>query len=411
MDRVRVASGFAVLTLVAAGSIIPARAAAPENVDRSYRAVCPVPPRGNTARCGALVVTNAKGTAATTTTPTGFSPGQFHSAYNLPTQTSVAQTIALVVAYDWPTAKADLDKFNSTFGLPVFPSCSATVTTACFQKVNQSGAASPLPATDGGWAQETAIDVETAHGICQNCKILLVEANSAGFADLAAAENTAAALGANVISNSYGGGDWVLDLSPYEPAYDHPGVAIVAATGDNGYTSSGSVFPASLSGTVAVGGTTLALNTDNSYKSETAWTGGGSGCSYKYAAPSWQTSLPNWASVGCGTKRATADVAADGDPATGASIYDSTPYNRKSGWFKFGGTSLAAPLIAGVYGLAANASAQPYPASIAYANPTALRDITTGSNYSTCAGRTICQAGPAYDGPTGLGTPNGLGGF
>jgi subtilase family serine protease len=391
--------------------MIPARAAAPEHTDRSYHAVCPVPPRGNTARCGAQVVADGKGTPVVTTTPTGFSPAQLHSAYNLPTQTPVPQTIALVVAYDWPTAKADLDKFNSTFGLPFFPSCSATVTTACFQKVNQSGAASPLPPAEAGWAQETALDVETAHGICQNCKILLVEANSASFPNLAAAENTAATLGANVISNSYGGGDWVLDLSPYESAYNHPGVAVVAATGDSGYISSGSVFPASLPGTVAVGGTTLTLNADNSYKSETVWTGAGSGCSFKYAAQPWQTSLSNWAAVGCGTKRATADVAAVADPATGAAIYDSTPNNRKSGWFRFGGTSLATPLIAGVYGLAANASSQPYPASIAYANPTALRDISTGANYSTCAGRTICQAGPGYDGPTGLGTPNGLGGF
>jgi subtilase family serine protease len=370
-----------------------------------------VPPRGNTARCGAIVVTDAKGTPAVTTTPTGFSPAQLHSAYNLPTEAPVPQTIAIVVAYDWPTAKADLDKYNSTFGLPFFPSCSATVTTACFQKVNQNGAASPLPVTNAGWAQEAAIDVETAHGICQNCKILLVEANTAGFADLAAAARTAAAMGANVISNSYGGGDWVIDLSPYEAAYEHPGVAVVAATGDKGYISSGAVFPASLPGTVAVGGTTLALNADNSYKSETTWVGGGSGCSYKYAAQPWQTSLPNWAAVGCGTKHSTADVAAVGDPATGAAIYDSTPYDRKSGWFRFGGTSLATPIIAGAYGLAANASAQPYPAAIAYANPSALRDITTGANSSTCAGRVICQAGPGYDGPTGLGTPNGLGGF
>ncbi|MEA2477555.1 MAG: hypothetical protein QOC87_1754, partial [Actinomycetota bacterium] len=343
--------------------------------------------------------------------PTGFKPSQFHSAYNLPTQAPVPQTIALVVAYDWPTAKVDLDKFNSTFGLPAFPSCSGTVTTSCFQKVNQNGAASPLPSSNASWAQETAIDVETAHGICQSCKILLVEANSAGFADLAAAENRAAALGANVISNSYGGGDWVFDLSPYVSAYDHPGIAVVAASGDGGYTSSGSVFPASLPGTVAVGGTTLALNADNSYKSETTWSGAGSGCSSPYAAPAWQTSLSNWASVGCDTKRAVADVAAVANPATGAAIYDSTKYQGKSGWFVFGGTSLATPIIAGVYGLAGNATSQPYPASIAYANSSAFRDITSGSNISTCGGRTICQAGAGYDGPTGLGTPNGLGGF
>ena len=409
MARVRVLCIVTVVALAAVASALPARADVHEN--RSYHAVCPVPAASNVARCGALVATGSKGTPVTTTTPTGLRPAQFHSAYNLPTQAPVPQTIALVVAYDWPTAKADLDVYNSTFGLPAFPSCSATITTSCFQKVNQNGTASPLPSVDAGWAQETAIDVETAHGICQNCKILLVEATSAGFANLAAAENTAAALGANVISNSYGGGDWVLDFSPYAAAYDHPGVAVVAASGDGGYTSSGSVFPASLPGSVAVGGTTLTVNADNSYKSETTWSGAGSGCSARFAAPAWQTSLANWAAVGCGSKRGVADIAADGDPATGAAIYDSTPYNRKSGWFVFGGTSLATPLVAGAYGLAANASSQPYPASIAYANPGAFRDISTGANFATCGGRTICQAGAGYDGPTGLGTPNGLGGL
>src|SRR6266540_861987 len=141
-----------------------------------------------------------------------------------------AQTIAIVDAFDDPTAKADLDVHDSTYGLPFFPSCGGSVTTACFQKVNQDGNASPLPRKDAGWALEIALDVETAHEICQNCKILLVEATTNSFANLEKAVNTAAALGANAISNSYGGSD----QSPNN-AYNHPGIAITASSGDGSY--------------------------------------------------------------------------------------------------------------------------------------------------------------------------------
>jgi subtilase family serine protease len=338
-----------------------------------------------------------------TAAPTGYGPAQFHGAYALPTTSGAPQTIAIVDAYDDPTAKADLDTYDSAYGLPPFPTCSAAVTTACFQKVNQNGAASPLPRKDPGWALEIALDVETAHQICQNCKILLVEASTNSFSNLAAAVNTAVRLGANVVSNSYGGTETSSSLGG---AYDHPGVAITVSSGDNGY---GVQSPASFATVVAVGGTTLNVTSANAYAGETAWSGAGSGCSAFFGAQAWQTSRADWGTTGCSTRRGVADVSADADPNTGASVYDSTKYQGQSGWFRVGGTSLSAPLVGAVYALAGNASSVSNPASIPYANEGSLHDVTAGTNGS-CA-TSMCTSGPGYDGPTGLGTPNGISGF
>ena len=171
---------------------------------------------------------------------------------------------------------------------------------------------------------------------------------------------------------------------------------ITASTGDAGY---GVEYPAASPYVVAVGGTTLALNGDNTYAGETAWVDGGSGCSTYEPKPSVQTDS------GC-SKRAVADVSADADPNTGAAVYDSVPYSGQSGWFQVGGTSLASPLIAAVYALSGNTSNGLAP----YGNPGALHDVTGGSN-GTCSPSYLCTAGPGYDGPTGLGTPNGLAAF
>jgi subtilase family serine protease len=306
-----------------------------------------------------------------------------------------------VDAFDDPTAKADLDTFDATFGLPFFPSCGGGVTTACFQKVNQSGNASPLPRKNAGWALEISLDVQVAHEICQNCKILLVEARTSGFSNLATAVNTAASLGATVISNSYGGSD-----SSLRAAYNHPGIAITASSGDAGY---GVESPASYNTVVAVGGTTLSLGSNNSYGSERVWSGAGSGCSSLNTARAFQTSATGWSATGCRSKRGVADVAADADPSTGAAIYDSTPYQGRKGWFKVGGTSLSAPLIAAVFALAGNAKSTTYPASLPYGHTASLHDVTAGSNGS--CGTTMCKGAAGYDGPTGVGTPNGLNAF
>lgn len=365
---------------------------------------------------------------------------------------SSTQTIALVDAYDSATITGDLQVFSSQFGLPA-----CTEANGCFRKVNQAGNASPLPASGGelerGWAQEIATDVEVAHGICPSCHILLVEAESNTNANLYAAEQTAASLGATEISNSWGGGEPSIDSS----AFNHPGVVITASSGDSGYLNwfsetapESAEYPASSPHVIAVGGTRLNLNaTTKAWESETVWNdggfsggafrgagAGGSGCSVPFTAAPWQQSLGNWASVGCGSSRAVADVSADADPYTGVAVYDSTETEGNKGWATIGGTSVAAPIVASVFALAGGAHGVAYPARTLYENqrqfPVSLHDVTVGSNgecrkpfekstgtsgcttgeeAQTCSAQAICLAGSGYDGPTGVGTPNGVLGF
>ena len=333
-------------------------------------------------------MTNAAGSPLAASAPpaSALGPAQFAGAYSLPTSAPSSATIAIVDAYDNPNIESDLAAFDSYYGLPA-----CTTANGCFRKVNQVGGTS-YPSKNSGWGLEIALDVETAHEICQSCKILLVEAISPSYANLGAAENEAVALGASVVSNSWGGAESSTESS-LDTYFNHPGVVITASAGDSGY---GARYPAASPYVVAVGGTSLSLNADNSYKSETAWSGTGSGCSAYEAKPSSQ------AGYGC-ARRTIADVSADADPNSGAAVYDTYGY---SGWVQVGGTSLASPLIAAVYALSGNTSNGAAP----YANPTALHDVTSGSNGS-CSPSYLCTAGVGYDGPTGLGSPNGLAAF
>jgi len=355
--------------------------------------VCPGPAGPGSARCHAHVVTDGRGQPNATTSPTGYGPAQFHGAYQLPATTATVQTIAIVDAFDDPNIESDLAVYNSTFGLPP-----CTTANGCFLKVNQNGSASgPFPRTNSGWALEISLDVEIAHAICQNCKIILVEADSNSFANLSAAVDMAARLGANVISDFF-----FNDKSSTETAsdvhYNHPGAAITASSGDNGF---GVEYPAASQFVTAVGGTTLRVDANNNRLSETVWSGAGSGCSAFEPKPAWQTD------AGC-ARRTVADVSADSDPNTGAAVYDTVRLQGQQGWFQVGGTSLAAPLIAAVYALAGNGSAVTY-GSFPYAHTNFLFDVVSGSN-GTC-GTYLCNGGTGYDGPSGLGTPNGTGGF
>lgn len=364
----------------------------------SHIPVCPGPSAPGTTRCHSRVVTDQSSLPKTTSQPAGYGPIQFRGGYNLLNASSSA-TIAIVDAYDHPKIKSDLDTYNSTFGLPPFLNCSATITTSCFQKVNQRGT-TIYPKTDAGWALEIALDVEVAHAVCPTCKLLLVEADSNSYANLMAAVDQAVAMGANVISNSYGSSEFSGETS-FDSHLNIPGVAITFSSGDSGY---GTNYPAASRYATAVGGTTLNLNPDNTYKSESAWSGAGSGCSSFEVQPSWQTSLNL---SGC-TNRMIADVSADANPTTGAAVYDSVRYQGKNGWFKVGGTSLAAPIVAAVYALSGNTAG--YANSIPYANAANLHDIISGSNGS-CGNSYLCTAATGYDGPTGLGSPNGVAAF
>jgi len=360
------------------------------------------------ARAGLLAIAVLGGASvAASTAHAGLTPSQIHVAYGLPRTSTVAQTIAVVVAYDAPTAAQDLRAFTARFGIPA---CSTT--DGCLRKVNQRGEPAPLPGPDptgGRWVSEAALGVQTARGVCQNCRILLVEADSDGRAELAAAVATAVRLGATEVATAY----LQSDEDAGRDAYDHPGVAITAATGDNGYFD-GANYPASLPGVVAVGGTRLTLGAGGRYRGETVWNDGPreittSGCTIFSRAPRWQ--VAEAASVGCGRQRSVADVAAVAAP--GAEIYTSTKVFGLDGWIEAGGTSFASPLVAGVFALAGGVPAGTSAPALLYANFRArageLHDVTRGSN-GPCQ-KPLCRARTGYDGPTGIGTPNGLGAF
>jgi subtilase family serine protease len=374
----------------------------------------PLPAHGQKAVCGATIfgasclshVVTADGGATPLATPTyqyGYSPQNLANAYKWADPTGSSwnwngRTVAIVDAYDNPNAASDLAVYRSQFGLPP-----CTTANGCFRKTNQRGGTAP-PSADVGWGQEIALDLDMASGVCPNCKILLVEADSNSLANLGAAVNEAASQSVTAISNSYGAGEFFGETS-YESYYNHPGVAVTVSSGDSGY---GVEFPAASRYVVAVGGTSLTADSSVRGWSESAWSGAGSGCSSQVAKPSWQTDS------GC-SRRTVADVSAVADPNTGVAVYDSYGSTGGNNWYVFGGTSVAAPIIAGAYGLAGVPAS--YPASYAYAHASSFFDVTSGSNGSCGRGRRnagsayLCTAGSGYDGPTGLGTPNGTSGF
>ncbi len=353
--------------------------------------VCPGPAAPGTARCHSHVVTDKNGSPNASGSPSGYGPVQFRTGYSLTATGSSTTTIGIVDAYDDPNIESDLGVYSTQFSLP-----SCTTTNGCFKKVNQTGGSS-YPQKNAGWALEISLDVEIAHAICPSCKILLVEATSNSFANLLAAEDYAAAH-ATIVSNSWGGGESSGETSN-DSHFNHIGLPITFSSGDGGY---GVEYPAASQYVTAVGGTTLNLNSNNTYKSETVWSGAGSGCSAYETKPTWQKDS------GC-VRRTVADVAADADPNTGAAVYDTVRYQGRLGWFQVGGTSLASPLIAAVYALAGNAT-NTADGSYPYSHTSSLHDVTSGSNGS-CGGSYLCTGVVNYDGPTGNGTPNGTGGF
>jgi hypothetical protein len=394
-SRTRCGAGLLLGLALLFASVASASAAPPSFAPAKgyYKHVC-ADVHGPVARCHAEVVTDQAGTPLTAISPvSGYWPEDLQSAYNLASAAATnggTQTVALVESGDAPTAEADLGVYRHNFGLS-----DCTTTNGCFRKVDQNGGTA-YPATDASWAQETSLDFDMVAAICPNCHILLVEAASASYANLAAAVDTAVRLGATQVSNSYGGSETF--GGSYESHYNHPGVDITVSSGDSGY---GVQFPASSPHVTAVGGTHLVRNSSSpSGWTETAWSGAGSGCSSTFAKPSWQHD------TGC-SRRTVADVSAVADPNTGVAVYDSTPYGGSSGWMVFGGTSVAAPIVAAVNALAGGRSAGSTYGSFAYSNPSLFTDVLSGSNGS-CSGSYLCTAKAGYDGPTGMGTPYGV---
>jgi N-acetylneuraminic acid mutarotase len=321
--------------------------------------------------------------------PTALGPAQIQDAYNLPA-TGQGQTVAIVDAFGDSHAETDLGQFRSFFGLT--PCTSAN---GCFTKVDQNGGTN-YPTDDPGWGLETSLDLDAVSAACPNCKILLVEGTDNSLDSLGIAVNTAVAMGAKYVSNSYGVPGEAPDELSFDQYYTHAGVAVTASTGDTGDVTN---WPATNPNVVGVGGTTLTQDSSSRGWNETAWADGGSGCSPYEPHPDYQTGI----NTQCG-KRAIADISADADPATGLAVYDTLGY---SGWLQVGGTSLSSPLVASMYALAGTPVPGTFPVTYPYQAPTGgLYDITAGSNGG--CGNVLCNAGPGWDGPTGLGTPNGV---
>ncbi len=399
IGRLSLAASLAVLVLAAAG---PAAAASsgPAGTGLSAQRACPGPARPGYAQCLALVAT-AAGTFAVpdaSGAPAGYGPASLRSAYNITHVAKVAgrgRTVAVVDAYNDPRVAADLNAYRSHYRLPP-----CTTAGGCFRKAGQAGTAA-YPGNGNGWSEEISLDLDMVSAVCPECRILLVEASSPADADLAAAEDEAVKLGAGFVSNSYGGPEWSGETMD-NAGYRHPGVPITASAGDYGY---GTEFPAVAPGVTAVGGTSLhrAPGTRRGW-AETAWPGTGSGCSPYEPAPSWQP-----AAGGCSGRMAV-DVSADADLSTGVAVYDTE--GGRPGWMLFGGTSVAAPIIAGMYALAGPPPAGTDPASFGYAHFRHSYDVTSGSNSSQgCSPSVLCAAGTGYDGPTGMGTPDGTGAY
>ena len=394
------AAGAAALILATFGLGLPSAGAAPADPGSNGRLhavrVCHAVLAKGEANCHAEVLVDSNGAYPTATTPpgSGLDPTELKDAYKLTGLSSGGRTVAIVDAYGYTNLASDLATYRSQFGLPP-----CTTANGCLRIIDQNGGTS-YPRMDVGWAQEQALDVDAVSAACPDCKIVVVQAKTNSFANLGAAVITASKQpGVVAISNSYGGGD-AAD-STYGTYYNHPGIAVTASTGDNGYQ--GGSYPASSSYVTAVGGTSLVKDSSARGWGETVWSGAGSGCS------SYNTALAAAASFGTGcAKRAMADVSAAADPNKGGlAVYYPTSRSGST-WGQFGGTSESAPIIASVYALSGNTAG--YANAIPYGHPGNLFDVTSGSNGS-CPTTQWCTARSGWDGPTGLGTPNGAGGF
>jgi len=351
--------------------------------------------RLRTVQCGALVRIDIA-PRERNAVPLGLSPDNLESAYKLPSLTRGAgQIVAVVDAYDNPNVAADLAKYRKTFGLPK----------GSFSKYNQNGEKGNYPAGDTGWGVEIDLDVQMISASCPKCSVYLIEANSNGIADIEAAEAEAVKLGAHIVSNSLEGTG--IDQS----YFNTKGVTYVASSGDGGYGGGGGYGfiydPADFGSVVAVGGTTLTpVQGGKRGWIETVWSGTSAGCSGNHK-PRWQHD------PGCANRTET-DVSAEADPFTGVAEYDTYGYG---GWLVTGGTSVGAPLIAGIFGLAGNATTQDGGRTFWEKEHQGSQDIfpvKSGSD-GKCTPTYLCTAGTKeygnYSGPSGWGTPNGIGAF
>ena len=361
----------------------------------SCLAAAPADPSVNDglARHHHIVFSRERGSAESG--PQGITPSEMGEIYgfHLVTNQGLGQVIGIVDAYDDPNIEADLAVFSTEFELPA-----CTTSNGCFRKLYATGS-KPVPSA--GWAGEISLDVEWAHAVAPQARIVLVEAKNDTTQALFNAVAAAVSNGATVVSMSWGCGEFAGELA-LDPTFQSAAISYVASAGDSGPVTE---YPAASPYVVSVGGTTLADTRAFQWKSESVWntslgaTGGGVS-SYE-PEPSWQAAFQNQGN------RGVPDLAYDADPATGVAVYNSFGEVGQRGWMQVGGTSAGAPQIAALIAIVNSSRLQAgkpplhFPAAL-YSFPAGYHDIVTGSNGS-CG--TLCDALPGYDFTTGLGTP------
>jgi subtilase family serine protease len=323
----------------------------------------------------------------------GFTPDQIRRGYGFDQIPSKGrgQTIAIVDAFDHPDIENDLKVFNKAFNLPA-----CTTQNGCFKKIYASGS---NPGTDPFWAFEIALDVEWAHAIAPEAKILLVEAAGQTLDDLLAAVDVAVAYKPQptTVSMSWGGSEFATEVT--EDSHfivKNRKVTFFAAAGDSGR---GVMYPAASPYVMGVGGTSLRLDKDGNYLTETPWSRSGGGLSSVEPEPLYQSTFP--IPNNPQHMRGTPDIAYVGDPTTGVAIYDSIPFQNSTGWSEVGGTSVGPPQWAALFAIANSMRAGGSPLigsggilyDAAKRQPSDFHDVTQG------------RAQPGYDYVTGLGSP------
>ncbi|MFF4198008.1 hypothetical protein [Nonomuraea sp. NPDC001831] len=379
------------LIAAAAAALLLAGPAVPAQADPARS--CPAARAGS---AGCLLTARPAAEAKAAGLPQPFSAADLQQAYRLPSaRLGGGQTIAVIVPYHNPNAGNDLAVYRKANGLPP---CEGEFD--CFRQVNQRGGDEP-PGTNPDWSLNSSAALDIAAAACPNCRLLLVEADDAGAENLGLAVDQAVRQGATVVTTPYGLPEYAGELA-HAAHYAHPGVPVTAPSGDSGFPArtGRQLVPAAYGTVTAVGGTTLYRQAGARGWGETAWSGSGSGCSVYVTRPAWQ---PKGA---CGAKRTVADTAAVADLRTPVAVYDSYSYG---GWVAVGGTPIAAALVAGVYALAGNGDLIT-PGRQLQAGKGHLFDITAGRT-GACAAPELCNARPGYDGPTGYGSPDGIGAF
>ena len=331
----------------------------------------------------------------TGTSPAGETPQSIYPVYNLTfTGSGGSAVIVIVDAFDYPTAENDLNVFSTQFGLPL-----CTTANGCFKKVYASGS---KPRANCGWAQEAALDIEWAHAMAPNAKIVLVEAATNSFTNLFKAVDVATKQiqqngGIGEVSMSWGGTEFSSEASN-DGHFQNSGIVYFASSGDTGGAT---IYPSASPYVVAAGGTTINRNSSGSFVSETGWSGSGGGPSKYEPKPSYQNNVANTSA----TQRSIPDFSFDADPQSGVSVYDSTSCQGFSGWLVFGGTSVAAPALAGIVNHAGSFSTSGIVELTNmynnYLNNGDFRDITSGTAGSF-------NSGVGWDFVTGIGSNQGL---